>query len=104
MISTLADALASEPDLAPPPIRSESAPMIQTRDENGRVALTPDPAHVPIVAYACEAQGCRRWRSAHMLRDVRASDAFGAARFVCDECEISVGRHLQALFGALSGG
>ena len=54
-----------------------------------------------VTTHACEAAGCRYWRPAFALRDVRESPAFGAARFVCDECESQVRRALSPLFAAL---
>jgi hypothetical protein len=105
-MNTLADAIAAEPGLEPPEMRAEPAPLLHVVDPDRPHVVTsvPDPDHVPIVSYKCEALSCRRWTQAHMLRDVRQSPAFGAARFVCDECEVSIGRPLAALIASLSAG
>lgn len=50
-----------------------------------------------VVQHRCEATGCRVWRPAFALRDLRESEAFGAAGFVCDDCEGKLARVFQKL-------
>lgn len=54
-----------------------------------------------VTHYRCTVDGCRFWRPAFVLRDVRESPAFGAATFACDECEGRVRRALTPMFAAL---
>jgi len=67
--------------------------------EAGEAVETRAVTRAGITRHRCDA--CARTRPAFALRDVRESPAFGAARFVCDECEGQVRRALAPLFAAL---
>ena len=77
---------------------------MKTLDDALRAGEAPEVTHrnsVGVVQYRCQADGCRCWRPAFALRDVRLTSAFGDAAFVCDECEGRVRRSIGTLFSAL---